>query len=70
MNLSANSVKPRAEELVDLGDGIHAQILELAHRPTADGAEILAANLAGARLAILRFRERLVAEGEGRGHVR
>ena len=48
--------------LPELADGLHGQFLELHKRPSADAAETLARNLDGARLAVMRFRERLIAE--------
>lgn len=65
----ASSYRPTAEDLrrtlPDIGDGLQAQLQELYARPDPDRAECLARNLDGARLAVLRFRERLIAEGEG-----
>jgi hypothetical protein len=49
----------------DVADGLHGQLCELSARPTVDGAEQLASNLDGARRAVLRLRERLLAEGSG-----
>ena len=52
---------PRASDLArslpEIADALHAQLCELSARPTPDGAEILAANLDGARRAVLRLRE-------------
>jgi hypothetical protein len=62
---------PSAEDLArglpDMADGLHAQLCELSARPTPDGAEILACNLAGAHRAILRLREAILREGAGDG---
>lgn len=63
--------QPTAAELgdylPDLAEGLHAQLGELHARPCADKADRLAVNLEGARLHVLRLRERLVIEGEGPG---
>lgn len=63
---------PTAESLrrgiPDMADGLHAQLMELFARPCPDAAERLAANLSGAARAVLRYRERLAAEGSGDGH--
>lgn len=52
-----------ASSLPDVGEGLAAQLTELGHRPTVEGAEQLAANLDGARRAVLRLRESLIREG-------
>ena len=51
--------------LPEIGEGLGAQFAELHTRPTADAAEQLARNLDGARVAVMRYRARLVAEGAG-----
>jgi hypothetical protein len=56
-----------ARSLPEIGEGLSAQLTELSFRPTPDGAEILAANLAGAHRAVLRLREALLREGSGDG---
>jgi hypothetical protein len=65
------SYAPNAEDLArslpEIGDGLCAQLCELSARPTADGAETLAANLAGAHRAVLRLREALLCQGVGDG---
>ena len=53
--------------LRDIGDGLAAQLTDLANRPTAERAERCALNLQGAAREVLRFRERLLAEGAGDG---
>jgi hypothetical protein len=62
---------PSAEVLLrglpDIGDGMQAQLHELYARPSIDGAGRVAANLEGAKRAVLRLRERLIADGEGDG---
>jgi hypothetical protein len=55
--------------LHDVADGLHGQLCELYARPSAEAAEILAANLAVASRAVLRHREALLREGSG-GHER
>ena len=72
MNLATlNAVVPDSDAirrgLPEFADGIHAQLIKLIARPTADGAESLACNLDGARRAVLRLRERLLVEGDGHG---
>lgn len=60
---------PTAEELrrslPEIGDGLQAQLHNLYARPSAADAERVAANLDGARRAVMRLRERLIAEGRG-----
>jgi len=53
--------------LPDMADGLCGQLHELHARPCADAAERLAANLAGASRAVLRFREALIREGGANG---
>lgn len=51
--------------LPDIGDGLQGQLHELYSRPSAAAAERVAANLDGARRAVLRLRERIISEGSG-----
>jgi hypothetical protein len=51
--------------LPDIADRIHTQLMQLHEHPCGDFCEQLAANLGGAQRAVLRFRERLLAEGKG-----
>lgn len=60
MNAAADSEALR-RGLPDIADGLSAQLHELAARPDAAVAETVAANLAGAHRAVLRFREALLA---------
>jgi hypothetical protein len=53
--------------LADLGPAFEGRFAELVNRPSADKAERLASDLEGARLAVLRYRGQLLAEGEGDG---
>lgn len=63
--------QPSAESLrlslPDMADGLCGQLHELHARPCADAAERLAANLAGASRAVLRYREALIREGGAGG---
>lgn len=63
--------QPSAESLriglPDIAEGLNAQLYELYARPCPDAADRLAANLAGASRAVLRFREALEREGRGNG---
>ena len=61
------SVEDLRTGLPDMGDGLQAQLHELYARPSADAAERVAANLDGARRAVLRLRERIISEGSGDG---
>lgn len=56
------SAEQQAAALPDVGDGLSAQLDALSRDPTPSGCEILAANLDGARRAILRLRASLLAE--------
>lgn len=53
--------------LPDMADGLFAQIQTLHDSPSPDAAERLAANLAGASRAVLRYREAMLREGSGNG---
>ncbi|PKM15396.1 MAG: hypothetical protein CVV12_08780 [Gammaproteobacteria bacterium HGW-Gammaproteobacteria-2] len=57
---------PTAAELADcllnIGDGLQAQLDALHAHPTIEGCEQVASNLDGARRHVLRLRERLLAE--------
>jgi uncharacterized membrane protein len=55
--------------LADIGDALRQQLHELAERPDPDHAADIAANLNGARLAVLRFRERLMMEATSHAGV-
>lgn len=69
--LCAPAYTPNAEDLrrslPEVADGLSAQLHDLYARPSADAAERVAANLDGARRAVLRLRERVIAEGIGDG---
>jgi hypothetical protein len=51
--------------LADLAEAVEGQLIELYARPAVDRAERVALTLEGARLHVLRLRERLITEGEG-----
>lgn len=61
------SAESQRQGLPDIAGGIHAQLLELYARPCPAAAERLAANLAGASRAVLRYREAMLREGTGDG---
>lgn len=54
-------------QLPEIGEGLAAQLAELANRPSPDRCELLARNLDGARSAVMRYRERLLAGDGGDG---
>lgn len=53
-----------AAGLPDLGDALAGQLQRLSIAPDPDGAAAVAANLEGARRAVLRLREALLSEQE------
>lgn len=55
------TVIPHAD-LHDLADGIQAQLVALSDDPTPERCETVAANLEGARKAVLKPREIVMAE--------
>ena len=61
------SAAEQANAMPDLGEGLMAQLVTLSMDPTPSRCEHMAANLEGARRAVLRLRERLIAEGLGDG---
>ena len=50
--------------LPEHGESLHAQLVELHKRPTAEKAETMARNLEAVRLDVMRLRERIAIEGE------
>lgn len=62
MDLTAERLRT---QLLDIGDGLQAQLYELSRAPTPERCERAALNLEGARTTLLRLRERLIVEGEG-----
>jgi hypothetical protein len=62
---------PSADELrrslPEIGDGLQAQLHDIYFRPEPAAAEHLAANLDGARRAVLRLAEAIRREGRGDG---
>ncbi|KAF1717914.1 hypothetical protein CSC74_03130 [Pseudoxanthomonas yeongjuensis] len=61
------SVATLANTMPDMGEAISTQCQALRRDPTVDACEVLAANLDGARRAVLRLREALMREGSGDG---
>jgi uncharacterized membrane protein len=53
--------------MAEIGDAIRHQLHALADRPDPDTAANIAANLNGARLAVLRLRESLMKETHDAG---
>lgn len=53
--------------LVDLADSLQGQIVALTDDPTPERCEAVAANLDGARRAVLHVREQLLEEGARHG---
>ena len=58
--LSGPSIDQQAAALPDIGQGLASQLETLSGDPTAWGCEQMAANLDGARRAVLRLREALM----------
>lgn len=56
-----------ATTMTDMGEAISTQCQALHRDPTVEACEVLAANLDGARRAVLRLRDALVREGSGDG---
>lgn len=56
---SADSLR---RQLPELADGIHAQLCELATRPSRDKGEALASNLDGVRRHVLRLADAIGRE--------
>lgn len=61
------SVEELRRSLPEIGDGLQAQLHELYARPNPTAADQLAANLDGARRAVLRLAEAIRREGDGGG---
>ena len=61
----APSVEDLRHGLPEMGDGLQAQLVALYEHPNAVDAERVAANLAGAQRAVLKFREAMLREGTG-----
>lgn len=51
-----------ARQMAELGEGLHAQLADLAKDPTPVRAELMAINLEGARRTVLRLHEALRRE--------
>ena len=58
------SAAQQASMLPDLGEGLSAQLAQLARDPEPWRCEQMAVNLEGARMAVLRLREKLMADAE------
>lgn len=58
--LSGPTIDQQVAALPDIGRGLSAQLETLSGDPTAWGCEQMAANLDGARRAVLRLREALM----------
>ena len=54
-------------QMADIGEALRDQLHALASDPSPDRAADVAANLDGARRAVLRLREAVMAEGSGNG---
>lgn len=54
-------------QMADIGDALRDQLHALASDPSPDRAADVAANLDGARRAVLCLREAVIAEGGGNG---
>lgn len=65
--MTAHDVEALRLQLVDIGDGLQAQLHELSARPRADACDRLLINLSGAQQAVRRFREAQVREGGNDG---
>ena len=50
-------------QMVDIGDGLQAQLHELSARPRVDACDRLLINLSGARMAVWHYREALRHKG-------
>ncbi len=62
-SLYAPTVEDLRRGLPEIADGLQVQLLELYARPSAPAAEMLAANLDGARRAVLRLADAIRREG-------
>lgn len=60
----ARSLEQMRLALPEHGESLHAQLVELHKRPTAEKAETMARNLEAVRLEVMRLRERIAIEGE------
>ena len=56
------SCEAQAKQLTDIGDSLSAQMANLSRDPSPWACEVMAANLAGARLAVLHLREALLRD--------
>lgn len=59
-----DSVERQAAGMPEIGDGLNAQLVDLWRDPTPQRCEAVAANLGGARMAVLRLREALLLESD------
>lgn len=56
------TAEQQATGMPEIGDGLQTQLVELWRYPTVERCETVAANLMGARSAVLRLREALLRE--------
>ena len=61
--LYAVPAETQRRALPEIGEVLNAQLVELYQRPSIAGADQLAANLDGARRAVLRYADALRREG-------
>lgn len=65
--LYGSSATALAATMTDMGEALSTQCQALHRGPTMDACEVLAANLDGARRAVLRLRENIIREGGADG---
>lgn len=61
--LYAPTSRDLRQQLREIGEALHAQLEELSARPTRDGCDRMAANLAGAQSTVRKLHEALIREG-------
>ena len=52
------------DQLIEIAECLHAQLIELHKRPTPERVELLMIALEGVRRHLGRYRDQLLAEGE------
>lgn len=62
--LHGPSTEAQAKSLPDIGEGLAAQLERLARDPTPWNCEVMAANLEGAKRAVMRLAEALKREAD------
>ena len=65
--LYAPTISELRHSLLDMADGLHAQLMALYEHPTAHDCDSVAANLSGAARAVLRLGEALLRDGGNDG---